>query len=295
MFFDAHRQEAIALRGAGHTFLARALLRYTIRRPWELEDATDRDWTAYAFALDLDGDRGLIDPGLARYERVDRVLEALAECEEQLGDTTGRKTTLRALAECPDGRVTAAAYRLRSALALGDLPGARRELPRLAAASWTPARAALGIEAELLAGRPSAAFDVVLGLAETGEAGDLFERMRLVEYLRLIERLDSSLPVWARWPALGSSFAADDDSEFVYSAAMRSRRDRLDLAACLLFDRFSRGRAADARLRADSVTERRSAFERLSRTADERTLAAAGYVRPVQYSASKAAVVRSHA
>ena len=103
---------------------------------------------------------------------------------------------------------------------------------------------ALGIEIALLSGD----FETARRLATIGNgpgdvAGDYFEHLRLRSYCRLIEELT------ARKPTNSFSHIDEERSEFLYSAAMRSMKSGLDLAACLLLDRFLRGRgAAEARL-----------------------------------------------
>ncbi len=221
LFFDAHRLEAAQLRALGHPSVARALLQYTLERPWE---------------------RSRLDS--STYENLDLALEELASCDEDLGDLRAREMTLLALSRLPGGHASASVVRARSALRGGDLGCANREVRHLGGEPWTQGRVALGIEIALLSGD----FETARRLATIGNgpgdvAGDYFEHLRLRSYCRLIEELT------ARKPTNSFSHIDEERSEFLYSAAMRSMKSGLDLAACLLLDRFLRGRgAAEARL-----------------------------------------------
>jgi hypothetical protein len=245
-FFDAHRLEAAALQSAGHTAPARQLLLETLARPWESPPTVS---------------------GLTRYQGVSLVLEALAQCEEAEGDYVHRDATLSRLALQADGEPVAAALLARTALRIADVATARRAATRLRGVTWTPGRLALAVEILLIDDRPAEAWDLLTtGAQDSGAFGDLFEAMRAVEYFRLLAgtRPECEQPTVAR--QLQESPAGSDATELVFSAAMRSRRDGLDVAAFLLFERFLRapGRSEERLIR-EASAERGAAASRLER------------------------------
>jgi hypothetical protein len=236
LFFDAHRVEAAQLRSAGHVLVARDLLQYTLERPWE-RDRLDR----------------------AAYEHVDLALEELAACEEELGRLDARDAALDALRLLPGGAVTASAALARTALRQGDLERANREAEQLRGGSWTAGRAALGIEIALLTGQPHEALRI---LSATDVRGDYFEQLRLEGYRWLLARITPGAP------ADGVTSFHGDRSEFLYSSAMRSMKEGLDIAVCLLLDQFLRsGSPAEARLYEEGRQHIAAARERIFRKA----------------------------
>ena len=97
LFFDAHRLEAVELRALGYTSVARALLYYTLRRPWE-HALPSKEWVASECALHLVSEesidkRACLDVSL--YDHVDLALEELAACEEELGNLQRRNVILQ--------------------------------------------------------------------------------------------------------------------------------------------------------------------------------------------------------
>jgi hypothetical protein len=236
LFFDAHRLEAAQLRALGHPSVARELLRYALERPWE---------------------RSRLDS--SSYENLDLAFEELAACDEEVGDVRARDVTLLSLSRLPGGPASASALRARSALRRGNLGCANREAQHLRGEAWTARRAALAIEIAFLSGDLETARRITTARDEPGDvAGDYFERLRLESYCRLIGRLASGEP------ATSVSHLDEERSEFLYSAAMRSVTAGLDLAACLLFDRFLRGRSpAEARLYEEGRRHLAAARERI--------------------------------
>jgi hypothetical protein len=236
LFFDAHRLEAVQLRALGHPSVARELLQYALERPWE---------------------RSRLDS--SSYENLDLAFEELAACDEELGDVRARDVTLLALSRLPGGHASVSALRARSALRRGDLGCANREAQHLRGEAWTARRAALAIEIAFLSGDLETARRITTARDEPGDvAGDYFEQLRLESYCRLIERLASGEP------ATSVSRLDEERSEFLYSAAMRSVTAGLDLAACLMFDRFLRGRSpAEARLYEEGRRHVTAARERI--------------------------------
>jgi hypothetical protein len=280
LFFDAQVLEAQQLRLSGHVAVARSLLRATLERPWEEPVAGP---SATHIGLDL-------------YDRVHEALEELASCEEQLGRCAEWAAVCDWLAARQGGAVVAAAVRARRALRCADLEAARRELPALRLGEWTAARLALALEIALLSGDAATALDIAETAAnQSGCEGNYFEQLRLIEYLRFIARLAPSLPASGGWTWLESSDASNDETEFVYSAAMRSRREGLHLAACLLAGRFNAGQgASEWRLCEEARELERVMCERVSRLADAGTIGSLGY-RSSQYNDEKAVAVCSQA
>jgi len=234
---------------AGHPAIARDLLRYALEHSW---DRSPSEWRAY--------------------ERVDLALEELATCEEALGHLRARDEILGALSSHVDGLARASAVRARGAVRRGDLDAARREVQYLRGTGWTADRAALAIEIALLTDAPRMAARVATTDEERDDVcGDYFERLRLAAYRRLLEHLAPSSALTALGARLGE--AADDDSEFLYAAAMRSLRSDLDVAACLLLERFlESGRPAERRLFEDGRRHFDAANERAKRKARKKTL-----------------------
>jgi glycosyltransferase involved in cell wall biosynthesis len=259
LFFDTHRLEALELRARGHDRLARALLVEALQRPWE----------AGARASQHEDEeqetRGLCD-ALRRYRNLGQTLEILADCEWRLGQYVASATTLRLLETLPNGEAAAAAIRAQLALRRGDGDAARAEESRLRGAGWTPLGASLAIELALLDDRPEQAWTVIRQVLSQGSSGELFEQMRFVAYSRLLMRLGIPSAHDSTWTGLMSSPAAADGTEFVFSAAMRSRRVQLDIAALLLFDQFlTHPGRTDDRLLAEATTERCAVLEKLER------------------------------
>lgn len=295
LFFDAHRLEAQQLRTSGHVALARAVLRYALQRPWETERSVGCDPTFCDLPPAREGSWS--DPALSLYKNVDVTLVALASCEELLGRHVERAAVLGALQALPGGVAAVSEVRARSALSLGDLAAAERDIALVPPGELTPGRATVAIEVAILSRRPVAAMEYADALL-TGDpaGGDYFEQLRLIEYLRLLDRLDPAIRTDLRWPGVLIAPAATDESEFLFSAAMRSLRDGFNLGAYLLFARFAASaHRSDERLTRDGSAHQQSALARLSRVADAGVLVALGYSPPFQYSESKAAVVPSHA
>jgi hypothetical protein len=267
-FFDAHREEAIQLRGLGHVTLARALLFYTLRRPWEQAERSG-SWTRYADTPPTIGSL-LVSP-LDAYARVNELLDELATCEEMLGNEARRQDVLDALAQRRGGRAIAAAARVRSALRGDDIAPADRDWPCLRGESWSAGHAALAIEVALLNARIADAARIIEECATNPESqGDYFEQLRLAAYCGLLDRLVDTTPSTSTRTLVSGHFALLDDehSEFLYSAAMRSLKAGLDLAGCLLLNRFLRARSpAEARLYEQGPTHLASALARLTRHA----------------------------
>jgi hypothetical protein len=285
LFFDAQVLEARQLRLNGHVALARSLLRETLERPWE-GTLPPGPSVASRWAGD----------GLELYDGVNEALEELASCEDRLGCRADWRAVCAMLAARQGGAVVASAVRARWAVEHGDLEAARQELPAMRLGGWTATRLALALEIALLSGDAATAFDIAETAAqEPGCGGHYFEQLRLVEYLRFIARLAPSLPASRRWRDLLSSEALNDETEFVYSAAMRSRREGLHLAAYLLARRFNAGGAAtECRLRREAGELERAMRERLTRMADPRTIGSLGHRSP-QYRDANASMVFSQA
>jgi GT2 family glycosyltransferase len=267
LFFDAQVLEARQLRLSGHVAVARDLLRETLERPWERAPRSGHPVVAPCSAGD----------GLDLYDGVNEAFEELAACEQQLGCSAEWEAVCRTLAARQGGAIVAAAVRARRALEHGDLETARREAPALRHGDWTAPRRALAIEIALLCGDAEGALDIAEAAGGAIGEGNYFERLRLVEYLRLIKRLAPWLPTSRRSADLLSSEASEDETEFTYSAAMRSRRESLNLAACLLAGRFNKGGgASDSRVRRDGQELEDRAWESVSRMACSRTVSSLG-------------------
>jgi hypothetical protein len=266
-FFDAHRFEASQLHSLGFVSLARDLLHYTLRRPWK-DTERSAHWTRYAGTPSSVAT--LLVPELDAYDHVDAVLDELAACEDSLGEAARRDDILDTLAGRRGGRAMAAAARVRSALRDGDLARAGREVPCLRAGTWTAGGAALAIEVALLAGRPVEAARIVTEMVADAEAhddsrGDYFEQLRLAAYLGEVDHL-----LDAAHAPLDRLIAAleCERSELVYSAAMRSLKAGLDIAACLLLERFLCSNSpAEARLYEEGRAHLASARARVTRHA----------------------------
>jgi GT2 family glycosyltransferase len=280
LFFDAQVLEARQLRLSGHVAVARLLLRRTLERPWEKPFA----------------DPSVADVGLELYDGVLEALEELAACEEQLGRRADWDAVCDMLAARQGGAVVAAAVRARWALRRADLEAATRELPALRLGGWTAARLALAIEIALLSGDAATALDIADSTSNgSGCEGNYFEQLRLIEYLHFIARLAPSLPASRVWTWLGSSDASGDETEFVYSAAVRSMREGLHLAACLLAERFNAGRGvSEWRVRGEARDLERAMRAQVSRMANAGTIGWLGY-RSSQYNDEKAFAVFSQA
>jgi len=260
LFFDAHRLEAAALYAIGAVALARELLLDALQRPWELPCQSD------ALRTTPPGAMVELHPSLRRYQRVCLVVEALAVCESDLGHSHQYEIAVRLLDACEGGRPLAAAMRARNALRNRDLPAAHAVASGLMEESWTPSTAALAVEIALLDDRPGDAWRLLDGALDRLEHGDFFEQIRLAEYLRLLGRLDETRiwhPVFSR---LDRSEWGRDATEFVFSAAVRSCRAGLDVAAVLLFSRFlaAPGRS-EARLIDEATAHRAAALARVER------------------------------
>jgi hypothetical protein len=268
-FFDAHRSEAAQLRALGFTSLARTLLFYTLRRPWEQAGRSSSSalpWSRYAETpVTLDS---LLHPDLEAYAHVNDLLDELAACEELLGDQARRHEVLDALARRRKGRSIAASALVRSALRDGDLAFADREARCLRGERWSPARAAQAIEVALLADRPEDAARIVAECAASAEGrGDYFEQLRLGAYAGLVDRLTRTQPQQPATQVLIAMLDAER-SEMLYSVAMRSMKAGLDLAACALLERFLRARSpAEARLHEEGPIHLAHARARLVRYA----------------------------
>ncbi len=253
MCFDALTGEADVLRAAGHVSLARDVLHYALRRPWEGADVD-------ASPFDPITSHALAASPLALYARVDETLERLALCEDALDQPGRRDRVLGALDGLEDGGPRAAAVRARLALGRGDLTAASHAVAALPPAAARPEYAALQVECLLLAGKLAEAETRLDAWAETADAGDYFARLRHAAYRRL---------VGPKRPGAGDeAVAAADVSEFLFSAAVRSERAGLDIAAGLLLRHFlDHGGPAEPRLRADGATRLSAVRGRVARLA----------------------------
>ena len=266
-FFDAHRLEATELRLRGHVALARTLLCYTLRRPWE-RPLPPKEWVASEWPDHLDATSAdnlfAFRPPL--YDNLDLALEELAACEQDLDNSEHRTTVLRILAQLPGTQVRVASAHARAALHRGDLQGAREKSDSLGGT-------ALGVELALLAGRFDEAAMNLRGclIAIKTLDSSIFDRLRILVYLRLLEHLvpEKTLhsgPEPETTEQLGP--LADERSELLYSAAMRSFRHDLDIGASVLLGQFLQsGSPADPRLYTDGRRHLGAACERISHLA----------------------------
>jgi hypothetical protein len=271
LFFDAHCLEAAQLRARGHVSTARALLYYTLRRPWESAQRLD-EWTAYAEPIDLET---LSAFESRHYEREHVVLEELIACEQQIGDADQGDIAWAALMRLPDGAARASALRARAALCRGDLEAVTCERGDLRGDGWTAARAALAIEIALLTGQAEEALSIAAAAVRTERGrGDYYEQLRWSAYAGLLARLNPEGGDVTAFSALPTELG-EERTEFVYSAAIRSLQGGLDIAASLLLDRFLRGgAAAESRLYEEGREHLARARDRVLRQA-RHTVAAA--------------------
>lgn len=216
LFFDAARLEAAQLRSMGCATLARELLVQALDRPWE--------------RLPLER---------SRYARVAEALDELAACHDEAGDAEGFAATVRAIAAEPGGASLASACRARHALRRSNLDAARLELAHLRGTAWDALRAAYAIEIALRVEQPGMARDVFATcMTDPRARGDYFEQLRWAAYGRLLDRVAprSSRAGWRASVLMPAAY--EETSEFLYSAALRSLRQGLDLAGCVLLQRF---------------------------------------------------------
>lgn len=251
MAFDALSGEADVLRGAGHVQLARDVLCYALRRPWE----TAR--TSGGVEVMAPCDVTAPSP-LALYQRVPEALEQLALCEDALGQPDRLERVLGALADGDSGPARVAALRARLALTRGDLAAACRALDALApVAALLPVHRALAIECHTLGGHDDLARHELHRWAAASDGSDYFARLRREAYRRLLD---------------GHAGSGDDPlagvevSEFLFSAGVRSERAGMDVAAGLLYRRFlDHGGPAEPRVRAEAATRLAAALGRVAR------------------------------
>jgi GT2 family glycosyltransferase len=250
MFFDALSGEADLLGVSGDLRLARDVWHLALRRPWEPGAATG------VFARAMLPDTGSATP-LVLYTRVGEALSRLALCEDALDQPTRRERVLGLLADRPHGAGRVAVVRARVALRRGDLAAASRAINAL---PMTVGDALdVGIECALLGGRTDRALRLLAGWTEVG-GGDYFARLRRAAYLRALD---------PDGPAFGADApAAEEVSEFLFSAGVRSERAGLDVAAALLFRHFlEHGGPAEPRVRAECDTRFATARARVARVA----------------------------
>ena len=263
-FFDAHRLEATELRSSGHTALARTLLCYTLRRPWE-RPLPRREWVASDWPDHLDLDPSGVDTAieLPPYDNLDLALEELAACEQDLGNSGHRAVVLRMLDRLPGTQARVAAAHARAALHGGDVRGAREQSDRLGST-------ALGIELALLTGQFGEAATTLQTCLAAMKALDanIFDRLRFFGYLRLLEYLVPGSTIDTRpQPKTTDQIVplANERSELLYSAAMRSVREDLDIGASVLLGRFLQsGSPAEPRLYTEGRQHLAAAHERIS-------------------------------
>lgn len=253
MTFDALTGEADVLRGAGHVQLARDVLCYVLRRPWETARSSG--------GVEVMAPCEVTAPSpLALYQRVPDALERLALCEDALGHPDRRDRVLGALADGDDGPARVAALRVQLALGHGDLAAARRALDAVApVAALLPTHRALAIECLMLAGQDDAARCDVRRWAAASDGSDYFARVRREAYRR---RLDGNITNG------DDPLAAAEISEFLFSAGVRSERAGMDVAAGLLYRRFlDHGGPAEPRVRAEAATRLTAVLGRVARLA----------------------------
>jgi Glycosyl transferase family 2 len=250
--FDALSGEADVLRAAGHLQLARDVWCYALRRPWEPGRSGGR-------ALQLAPRDARTPSPLALYTHVDDTLEQLALCEDALDQPARCERVLDALADLEHGAVRVAAVRVRRGLRRGNLAAACAAASALPEATLGPEQTALQVECLLLEGRVASARARLLAWAAS-DGGDYFARLRRAAYLREVDVHGTALDC--------DPVAAAEVSEFLFSAGVRSERAGLDVAAGLLFRRFSdHGGAAEPRVRAECATRLTAARGRVARLA----------------------------